>query len=306
MTTESPRRNSACSEGGVNRRIPIFALGLLSVALVFHRTLWEIARLSWNSSLYSHLVLMPLVSAYLVYLRKKSLPATARPPILITAVLFLAAAAGVLIARYSPGLEPRAGLAFCAFGMVMCALGVTAACWGAAIFRALAVPATLLLFMIPMPESVESMAAEGLQFASATAAQWFFSLAGAPVYRDGLIFQLPGLTILVAEECSGIRSTLILLISSIVAADVFLRTSWKKWLLVGLVIPLGILRNGFRIVSISLLTIHVDPEIIHGPLHRKGGPIFFMLSLAILLIILLLLRRTENKIVDPKAPGGAT
>ncbi len=299
--------NHAKATRPMSRRTLIYGLGLLAVALVFHQTVWGIARLSLSSTLYSHIALMPLVSAYLVYIRRDTLPPSSRPPVLLTLLFFGAAATSAAIAWTGGSeLQPQSLLALGMFGMVMCTLGLTAACWGAAIFRALAVPATLLLFMIPMPESIENMAAEGLQFASATAAQWFFSLTGEPVYRDGLIFQLPGLTILVAEECSGIRSTLVLLISSIVAADVFLRTPWKKWLLVGLVIPLGILRNGFRIVSISLLTIHVDPEIIHGPLHRRGGPIFFMLSLAILLIILLLLRRTENQIIVPKTSGGAT
>ena len=304
MTTERTSQPSTGITGGTNRRI-VYALGLLVVALVFHQTVWGVARLSLSSTLYSHIALMPLVSAYLVYLRKGTLPPSSRPPVLLTLFFFGAAATSAAIAWTGGSeLQPQSLLALGMFGMIMSMLGWTAACWGEGILRALAVPAGLLLFMIPMPEVVEKMAAEGLQVASASAAHVFFLLTGVPLYREGLVFRLPGLTIEVAEECSGIRSTLILLISSIVAADVFLRTPWKKWLLGGLVIPLGILRNGFRIVSISLLTIYVDPNIIRGPLHRRGGPIYFILSLAILLIILMILRRTENK-VGGRKPGGA-
>jgi exosortase C (VPDSG-CTERM-specific) len=291
----------------MNRRMLIYGLCLLAVVLVFHRTAWTLARLSLHSDLYSHIPIIPLISAYLVYLRRDTLPSASRPPVLLTVLFFGTAAASAVIAWTAGStFEPHARLALGVLGMVLGVLGCTAVCWGADVLRAIALPAALLLFMIPMPESVEQMAAEGLQVASATAAHWLFNLAGTAVYRDGLVFRLPGLTIEVAEECSGIHSTLVLLISSIVAADVFLQTPWKKWLLAGLVIPLGILRNGFRIVSISLLTLTVDPGIIRGPLHRNGGPIYFILSLVILFLILMILRRTEKTVGGRKAAGGAT
>jgi exosortase/archaeosortase family protein len=79
-----------------------------------------------------------------------------------------------------------------------------------------------------------------------------------------------------------------------VAAQLFLAKTWSRIVLVAAVIPLGILRNGFRIMVIGLLCIHVDPNMIHSIIHRRGGPIFFALSLAPLLLILWLLRRRES------------
>jgi exosortase/archaeosortase family protein len=79
------------------------------------------------------------------------------------------------------------------------------------------------------------------------------------------------------------------------ASHLFLRRPWNKLILVAVVIPLGVIRNGFRVLVISLLTIHVNPEIIHGPLHHKGGPIFFVLSLGVLLGLLAFLRWSEGR-----------
>ena len=106
-------------------------------------------------------------------------------------------------------------------------------------------------------------------------------------------FQLPGITITVAKECSGIRSSLVLVITSLLAANMFLRTNWRRALLVAAVIPLGLLRNGFRILVISLLCVHIGPHMINSIIHRRGGPFFFGLSLIPLFAMLWLFRRKE-------------
>jgi exosortase/archaeosortase family protein len=116
-----------------------------------------------------------------------------------------------------------------------------------------------------------------------------------------MILQLPGLSIEVAEECSGIRSSVVLFITSLLAAHLFLKSPWRKAVLVATVVPIAILRNAARITTLSLMTIHVNPEMIHGALHREGGTPFFVLSLVPLFIILWLLRRAERKSVSQKS-----
>ena len=59
--------------------------------------------------------------------------------------------------------------------------------------------------------------------------------------------------------------------------------------------PISILKNGIRIASLALLTLHVDPHYLDGRLHHDGGPVFFVLALAILTPILALLRRSEAR-----------
>jgi len=115
------------------------------------------------------------------------------------------------------------------------------------------------------------------------------------VFRDGQTFCLPGLTVQVAEECSGIHSSLVLFITSLVAGRIFLKTLWPRVVLTLIVVPLSLIRNGVRIVTISLLTIHVDPRIIDSPLHHRGGPVFFVLSLMGLLVVLWGLRWMEGR-----------
>jgi len=55
-----------------------------------------------------------------------------------------------------------------------------------------------------------------------------------------------------------------------------------------------VLKNGIRIVTLSLLAVYVDPNFLFGTLHRDGGIVFFLLGLLLLLPVLLLLQRGES------------
>jgi exosortase len=132
--------------------------------------------------------------------------------------------------------------------------------------------------------------------ASASAAQLLFSISGVPVSQDGVVLSIPGLTLEVAKECSGIHSSWVLFISSLLTSHLFLRTRWRRIVLVAFVIPLGILRNGFRILVIGLLGVYVGPYMVDSPIHHHGGPLFFALSLIPLFILLWWLWHQEQRL----------
>jgi len=64
--------------------------------------------------------------------------------------------------------------------------------------------------------------------------------------------------------------------------------------LVALVLPLGVLRNAFRIVVIGLLCVNIGPHMIDSAIHRRGGPLFFALSLIPLFLAAMWLHRQER------------
>ena len=94
-----------------------------------------------------------------------------------------------------------------------------------------------------------------------------------------------------AQQCSGIHSALSLLITTLPAANVLLRSAWKRTFLVLSVLPVAILKNAIRIVSIAWLGMNVDPAVFEGPLHRQGGLLFSLLALGMMAILVWLLRR---------------
>src|SRR5213082_716801 len=129
-------------------------------------------------------------------------------------------------------------------------------------------PLFFLAFMIPLPEASVDLLENASKEASAEVASWLFLISGTPFLRTGTLFQLPGITITVAKECSGIRSSLVLVITSLLAGNMFLRATWRRALLVAAVIPLGLFRNALRILVISLLSVHIGPHMINSLIHR--------------------------------------
>src|SRR5262249_18397392 len=104
-------------------------------------------------------------------------------------------------------------------------------------------------------------------------------------------------TIEIAQECSGIRSTLILFLVALVLAHLFLRSGWSKCALMVLLLPVTIARNGLRIFVLSTLGMYVDPSFLTGRLHRNGGIVFFILAFVVLWGMIWLFQKLEGKML---------
>ena len=158
----------------------------------------------------------------------------------------------------------------------------------------LAFPFCMLIWLVPLPDIAVVWLEELLMRPSALVAEWSFRLIGTPVHRAGQVIDLPGMSLEVARECSGIRSTLVLFMTSLIAAHLLLSSGWHRLILVALVIPLGILRNALRIFVIGLLCVHGGPHMIDSWIHRHGGPLFFALTLVPFLLGAAWLRHREQ------------
>jgi exosortase C (VPDSG-CTERM-specific) len=260
--------------------------------------LWNLGWFAATSEFHSCILLIPFISAYLVWLKKGSFPICSQPAGKAAAA-FLTAGTVVLIA-YWLVLRPRLKLmeddylAVMMISFLLFFFGVCSLFWGRKTLRANAFPLGFLVFMVPIPAVAMRGIDSFLQYGSAPVVQGFFRLAGTPFFQDGLVFQLPGISIQIAPECSGIHSTLVLFITSVVAGYIFLRTPWKRAVLTLFVIPLALLRNGFRVFTIGELCVHIGPQMINSPIHHRGGPIFFVLSLIPLFILLVVLHKSER------------
>jgi exosortase C (VPDSG-CTERM-specific) len=271
-----------------------FAIALLGA---FAQPLLALINYAAGSDLYSYILLIPFVSGYLIYLRRDQLPkdhVVDRP----LAIALLAAGFGLLGFTYwlhfvgqSPAKADDLALETLSFLCCLAAGGFFFL--GRDWMRAAAFPLAYLIFMVPMPDAMADALESASKYASAEVANALFHLSGTPFLREGLVFQLSNITIEVAQECSGIRSSWVLLMTSILAANLFLKTPWRRFALVAFVIPLAILRNGFRILVIGLLCVNVGPQMIHSLIHRRGGPLFFALSLIPLLLLLGWLHKGE-------------
>ncbi len=148
--------------------------------------------------------------------------------------------------------------------------------------------------MVPAPSAWMDQITVWLQHASAATSYAILRLLGIPVFREGMIFQLRGLTLEVAQECSGIRSCLAFVLVAILASRVCLRSLWSQWTLIAFMIPIAIFKNAVRIVAISTLSAYVDSGYLHGRLHHEGGVVFSLVGIAFFVPLLFALQWLEN------------
>ena len=110
-----------------------------------------------------------------------------------------------------------------------------------------------LIFMIPIPFILLDPIIRILQVGSAHAVNGIFHIIGIPYYREGMVFEFTGVTIEVAKQCSGIRSSLAMLVTSVVAGYLILPSGWRRVVLCLTVVPITIFKNAVRITTITLL-----------------------------------------------------
>jgi exosortase len=142
-------------------------------------------------------------------------------------------------------------------------------------------------------------ATEFLKSGSTEAVAGLFTLTGTPFHRQGFVFALPNFVIEIADECSGIRSSIALLLTGLLAGHRFLQSRWMRVALLLVILPVAVIKNAIRIVALSLLAMHVDPSFLTGQLHHEGGFIFFLLALGMLAPLFALFRWYESSRLAP-------
>lgn len=277
-----------------------FAIAAASLVLGFGPLFIELMRFSVESDFHSYILLVPFISAYLVWIKRTTLSGatnTDRKGVWILSGAGIAFLGAYFLPRFS-GVITYAQSDSLAIGVVAFVLLFAAVChWflEKRTVRAVSFPLVFLAFMAPIPEFFSKWMEIVSQHGSAVVAHVFFKLAGTPVFRQDLFFQLPGFRLQVAPECSGIHSTIALCLTSLVAGHLFLRSPGRRVVLVAAVFPLALLRNGLRVFTIGELCVHVGPEMIDSPIHHHGGPLFFLLSLIPFSFLLFWLFRSEKR-----------
>jgi exosortase len=281
----------------MDKKFLIFAaFTLLALAMVFE-PLKGLLNSAARSDYYSHIVLIPLVSAYLFFQGRKII--FSKPgPIYPLALALSTFGAALYSFGYAQGssLNQNDYASLLTFSAIVFWVGGFVLLYGVKALSHASFAVLFLAFMVPMPSFLLDKIIYALQVGSTEASEILFSLTGVPFQREGFVFHLPGISIQVAEECSGIRSSLALFITSILAGHFFLDRFWKKFVLALIVFPVTVFKNGIRILTLSLLGAYVDIKwLTESSLHHSGGFVFFIPALGLLGLALWMLRKYKNQ-----------
>lgn len=275
-------------------RMLLFGAVLLAVVAGFWAPLRSMWSLSQQSDTYSFIPLIPLISAALLYWERKRVFRNLHYSLGAgLAVLGLAIVPVALAVELGARMGSNGELFLRVLSLVVLLIAGFVAIFGTAAFRAASFALFLMLLIVPLPSAVIDQPIILVQHGSADVTGLLYRILGVPAFRQGMSFSLPGLDYVVAYECSGIHSTLALLIGSLLAGHFYLRRTVNKVLAIAAVLPIVCFTNGLRMFLLSVLAIYVDPSFFRGNLHHKGGIFFFAIGLLLLGLIVRLLR-TQN------------
>lgn len=257
----------------------------------FWTTIVHVTYLSLDDTRYSSALVVPCIAIILVYVRRREIFLNVRySPKVGFPFLAFGFSLHWLAELRRDLVSQDARLSVAVFALVIVGVASFVLCYGSEAFRQARFPLLFLAFMIPLPPAVLDKAVAGLQQASAETSYVLFKLLGVPVFPQGVKLSLPGADIEISRDCSGIHSCLSLVITSVIAGYVFLRSGYSRVWFVALTIPITIFKNAVRIVAISWLGIHVSSGFLSGKLHWYTGLAFSGLALALMLAVAYVLR----------------
>jgi exosortase len=255
--------------------------------------LWDLLKNTKQAEQYSHIPLIPVISAYFIYRRRREW--LERPASFCIAGLpIFVLSMGLFFWSLSKQVALKDFASLTTLSAVLFWLGALVWLYGWEAVRELRFPLAFLIFAIPIPAILMNRIISVLTAASIGVTSFLFKMIHIPFVQEGSMFYLPGFSLEVAKECSGIRSGLALLITCILAGHLFLGRLWKKAFFILAVFPVAVFKNGLRIVSLYLLSYFIDMRFIEGNFHHKfSGSVFFLFGLIVLGIILWFLRGSE-------------
>ncbi len=304
MDEEGLKTRTQCSslEATPRSQLIVFVLLCGLSLLLWWHALASTLQIALTEEADSHILLILVLAVALIYFEGRLSRPHSEPG--VTLGVFLLAGA-LLIAGFArwgaPGVSADLRLSLSMFAIVIWWIASVIVCFGVSAFRRFLFPLCFLFWVVPAPAAVLNWIIPALQNESAVAARMFFQIARVPVEQDGTLLDIPGLRLDVAPECSSIRSSILLMVITMVLAHLFLRSWWRKALLIAAAIPLAVAKNGLRIFVIAELGTRVDRGFLHGNFHRHGGILFLGIAVASVVVLLWALHRWEDKKIRERA-----
>lgn len=251
-------------------------LGGIFLLTYFPTFLWMWDRWFARDSYYSHGILIPFISGFLIWQMKSTLAAIPRKPSswgipLITIGLAIHLISSLQRTYFSSG-----------FSMIMVLIGLILYLYGSKLFKKIIFPVFFLVFMVPVPLVVITNISFKMKLFAAQIATVALNSMGLEAVRSGSTLKMEHAYVIVDDVCSGLRSLISLTALGSIFAYWMKGPMYKRVLLFLSTIPIAILTNVLRIIFLAFVSEVWGPEYASGFIHDLSG--FMVFGLAFLLL----------------------
>ena len=238
-----------------------------------------------GSAEYSHAILIPFITGFLIWQRKD----------VLERISFQGSWGGLAVVAVGCGLlllgRLSALLVVQQYALLIVVYGLVLGLAGWQVVKLLGMPLLLLLFMVPLPQFLMQSFSAQLQLISSQLGVALIRLLGISVYLEGNVIDLGSYKLEVAEACSGLRYLFPLMTIGLILAYFYQAPAWKRAFIFFSSIPITIFMNSFRVGAIGVLVEFWGPGMARGFVHQAEGWVVFMASLGVLLLEINLLSR---------------
>ena len=285
-----------------NRQVwSLAALLVSSFIFCYVQVFADMAHQWWSLSFYSYAFLIPVISAYLVWVRRDKLFGVKPLPHYMGGAVLLASGLLALIIGQAGGVQ-----ALQQISLMLTLPGIVLFLFGKAVLKVLWPPIAFLWFMIPIWEIITNPLHFPFQTLSANLGVMLLRTVGISVYQDGVFIHLPNITLEVAQSCSGVNYLIAVLATSIPLATIFLKKVWRQIVLVSLAVAIAALANSLRVAAIGFLAYYDLSDDLHGPYHSLHGVLVSVVGyLAIFGGLWVLSRGQYGNDPTPSLPAGS-
>jgi exosortase A len=247
----------------------------------------------WNTATYNHILLVPLILAWMVWQRRAEL-AKLMPESWWPGLVAFGGAAFIWLLGAVSGLDfaRQAGL------VAMCA-AVVPLMAGPRVLAALFFPLFYMVFLIPAGQELVTI----LQTLTAHITIALVRLSGMRAVIDGVFIATPEGLFEVAEACSGIKFLVAMIAFGALMANVCFVSWWRRVALIAVCIVVPILANGVRAWGTIYAAQLFGIQAAAGFDHIVYGWFFF--AFVILVVIALAWRFFDRPADDPLIDGDA-
>jgi EpsI family protein len=220
-----------------------------------------------TNDVYAHGFLIPFISAYLLYERRARLSDTNVEPDVVGGSVLLGLGLGLLLLGHIGGLVSVAQAS-----LLVSLTGTVLLVFGRKMLRQSWLALAYLIFMIPIWEFATGAFQGSFQLLSADIGTTLLRFVGIPVRHDGILLELPNVTLQVAEACSGVNFVVAILALSIPQAYLMLSGTAIRLAVMVFAVVVALLTNGLRVAVIGVVAYWgLSGADIHGPGHLLQG-----------------------------------
>jgi exosortase len=153
------------------------------------------------------------------------------------------------------------------------------------LLRILAFPILFLIFSVPAPDWMVDAATVPLKVFISDVVTRVLYAAGYPVAQNGVMIMIGSYQLLVKDACSGMNSIFALSAIGVFYVYAFRQDSKiRALLLLAAIVPITILANFIRVISLVLIAYYGGIDQVEGVLHDITGIALFIVAVVLMFL----------------------